>query len=81
MDKADQEITVTYGENGVSLTSRTQIRRPEPETEPPTMPPTVPATEIPEPLPEASQSGGFSPWILILPGVLLFIPIFIRRRR
>jgi hypothetical protein len=81
MDEAEQEVTVSYGENGVSLTSQVKIRRPEPETVPPTVPPTVPATDAPEASDAASQSGNFSPRILILPAILLLVLIFYLRRQ
>lgn len=73
-----QDVTITYEENGVSVSSVVQIEMLPPETEPPTEPPTEAATEPPTepPATEAVQeSGEGAPRIhwLVLPSVAIAV--------
>lgn len=72
-----QDVTVTYEEKGITVTSTVQIELLAPPTEPPTEPPTKAPTEVPtepatEPVPDVEEKDPFSKW-LILAGIVIVL--------
>lgn len=77
----NQQVRISYQENGKLLSETIQVQRPVPETEPPTLPPTEPATEPIVPAEEPAQPFPRQYLLFLVPVVGIILVIARRKKK